>query len=99
MTLLKSSACWPRSRAIAALAPIAAQLPQSRRGRHFDRRCDGLLIVPGFLQGVNLVSLILGQLVILSHKRLRQELRLNWSRKIYQLTFAMPATPAIALTS
>ena len=37
--------------------------------------------MPGFLQRVNLVSLILGQLVIRSHKRLRRELRLKWPGK------------------
>ena len=84
---------------IAALAAIAAQLPRNRRGRHRHRRGDRLLIVADFLQRVNLVSLMLGQLVILSHKRLRRELRLKWPREIYQLTFSMPATTAIALTS
>ena len=84
---------------IAALPLIAPQLPTNRRGRYRHRRGDGLLIMPGFLQGVNLVSLMLGQLVIRSHERLRRELRLKWPGKIYQLAFSMPATQAIALTS
>ena len=84
---------------VAALATIAAQFPGDRRGRHLQRCRDGLLIMPDFLQGVNLLSLTLGQLVILSHKRLRRELRLKWPREIYQLTFSKPATSAIALTS
>ena len=84
---------------IAALSLIAPQLPTNRRGRYRQRRGDALLIMPGFLQRVNLVSLILGQLVIRSHKRLRRELRLKWPGKIYQLAFSMPATQAIALTS
>ena len=83
---------------VAALATIAAQFPADRRGRHRQRRRDGLLIMPDFLQGVDLVSLTLGQLVILAHKRLRRELRLKWTREIYQLTFSKPATSAIALT-
>ena len=37
--------------------------------------------MPGFLQRVHLVSLILGQRVIRSHKRLRRELRLKWLGK------------------
>ena len=84
---------------IAALPLIAPQLPRNRRGRYRHRRGDALLIMPGFLQSVNLVSLMLGQLVIRSHKRLRRELRLKWPREIYQLAFSMPATQAIALTS
>ena len=85
--------------AIAALATITVQLPRNRRGRHLHHRCDRLLIVADFLQRVNLVSLMLGQLVILPHKRLCRELRLKWPREIYQLAFSMPATTAIALTS
>ena len=84
---------------IAALPLIAPQRPRNRRGRYRHRRGDALLIMPGFLQGVNLVSLMLGQLVIRSHKRLRRELRLKWPGKIYQLAFSMPPTQAIALTS
>ena len=53
----------------------------------------------GFLQRVNLASLILGQLVIRSHNRLRRELRLKWPREIYQLAFSMPAIQQIALTT
>ena len=48
---------------------------------------------------VNWVSLILGQRVIRSHERFRRELRVKWPREIYPLTFSVPATSAIALTS
>ena len=87
------------ARPVAALPSIAPQLPTNRRGRHRQRRGHALLSMSGFLQRVNLVSLILGQLVIRSHKRLRRELRLKWPREIYQLAVSMPATQAIALTS
>ena len=83
---------------IAALPLIAPQLPTNRRGRYRQRRGDALLRMPGFLQRVHLVSLMFGQLVIRSHKRLRRELRLKWPGKIYQLAFSIPATQAIALT-
>ena len=56
----------------------APQLSTNRRRRYVHRRRDALLIVPGFLQRVNLVSLMLGQLV---KKRLRRELRLKWPGK------------------
>ena len=49
------------------------------RGQYLQRRGDALLIMPDFLRGGNLLSLILGQLVIRSHKRLRWELRLQSS--------------------
>ena len=84
---------------IAAPPSITPQLPTNRRGRYRQRRGDALLIMSGFLQRVHLVSLLLGQLVIRSHKRLRREWRLKWPREIYQLTFSMPPTQAIALTS
>ena len=40
---------------IAALPLIAPQRPANRRGRYRRRRRDTLLIMPGFLQGVNLL--------------------------------------------
>ena len=76
---------------IAALSLIAPQLPTNRRGRYRQRRRDGLLIMPGFLQRVNLVSLILGLVVPIS------EAAFEMTGKIYQLAFSMPATQAIAL--
>ena len=51
---------------IAAPPLIARQRPTNRRGRHRPRRGDALLSMPGFLQRVNWVSLMLGQLVIRS---------------------------------
>ena len=54
-------------RAIATLTSIAPYLATNRRGRYAQERGDVLLDMPGFLQGVNLVSLILGQLVIGPH--------------------------------
>ena len=83
---------------IAALPAIAPQFPVNRRRTYSQRRRDALLILSGFLQRVNLVSLILGQLVIRSHKRLRRKWRLKWPGEIYQLAVSMPATQASALT-
>jgi hypothetical protein len=49
---------------VAALTAIAAYFPTHRRGGNPKYARNGLLILPHFLEGVDLISLSFGQLVI-----------------------------------
>ncbi len=60
---------------VVALTTIAAYFPRYRRGGNPTHPRHGLLILPHFLEGLGSISLSFGQLVILSQKRLRLELR------------------------
>jgi len=53
---------------VTALTPITTHLPRHRRRRNAQDRGNRLLILFRFLKGINLISLLLGQLVIPSHK-------------------------------
>jgi hypothetical protein len=84
---------------VAALTAIAAYFPTHRRGGNPKYARNGLLILPHFLEGVDLISLSFGQLVIRSHKRLRLELRVIWPWENIPGRLGYHTSSAIALTS
>ena len=84
---------------VAALTTIAAYFPGYRRGGNPKHPRHGLLILPHFLEGLGLISLSFGQLVILSHKRLRLELRVILAMGNISGSPFYYISSAIALTS